>query len=303
MHMTDRKIHLLLCCNRNYSQHLCVLLFSLLMNNTQHSFDIVVVSREPLGPDEDLIRKSLSRFERFNLRFVMFQTPPELILPLRLHYTLDAYTRIWIADFFPEDVSRVLYLDVDMLAVGDITALWQADLEGHLIGAVTIPGSTRCALLGIPEVTGYFNSGVLLFDLAQWRQTDAVTEVVRYIAANPDKLLDADQDALNACFFARRKPLPYIFNVISPFYFPHHDLGISDEALMEIRRQAVIVHFNGVMKPWHYLSRHPRAGDYYRCLRMTEWRNYVPSDRTPLNIVKRIVIGLLPARMLRAIGR
>ena len=299
----SEKINLLFCCNSAYSQHLCVALISVLANNPGQQFDIAVVGRDAFGDEAEKIRRSLAQFSNFDLRFTVFQTPPELALPIRIHYSTDIYTRLWVASSFPDDTARVLYLDSDLIAVGDIAPLWRADLGGKLLGAVDIPGSTRCPLLGIPEAAGYFNSGVLLFDLEQWRRTGAVDEVVRYVAENGDKLIDPDQDALNACFFARRQSLPYIYNVITPFYFQYHDIGIGAAELATIQRQATIVHFNGASKPWHYMSRHPRAADYCRYLRMSEWRDFVPGDRTPLNMVKKFVAGILPTRLPRALGR
>src|SRR5581483_6532673 len=46
--------------------------------------------------------------------------------------------------------------------------------------------------------------------------------------------------------------LPYVWNVISPFYFEYHPLGIPQDQLCEIRQNARIIHFNGRSKPWHY---------------------------------------------------
>ena len=37
---------------------------------------------------------------------------------------------------FPDTVSRVLYLDCDILVLDDLRALWETDLEGHVLGAV-----------------------------------------------------------------------------------------------------------------------------------------------------------------------
>ena len=37
--------------------------------------------------------------------------------------TIDTYTRIWLAEFFPATVDRVLYLDADIVVVGSIAPL------------------------------------------------------------------------------------------------------------------------------------------------------------------------------------
>ena len=195
----------------------------------------------------------------------------------------------------------MLYLDSDLIVVGDIRELWDIDLGGRLLAAATIPGSTKCDFLSIPECYGYFNSGVMVTDLRQWRETRAIDEVVAFMAANPDKLTDVDQDALNACFYKRRAKLPYIWNVISPFYFAYHPLGLSQEEVETIRRDARIVHFNGASKPWSYMSKHPRRADYLSYLKLSEWRDYVPPDRTLYNMTKKKMAQFLPRWLVRAL--
>jgi lipopolysaccharide biosynthesis glycosyltransferase len=115
-----------------------------------------------------------------------------------------------------------------------------------------------------------------------------------YLAGNAEKIVDADQDVLNACLYDRRKALPYIYNVISPFYFAHHPLGMSDAEIAAVRRDACIIHFNGASKPWSYLCRHPRRADYWRYLAHTEWRGEGPDDRNFTNWMKKIIGPLLP---------
>jgi lipopolysaccharide biosynthesis glycosyltransferase len=302
MSQPNERVHLLLCCDRGYAQHLCVVLMSLLSNNRELEFDIAIVSREDFGDTGDIILKSLRTFQNFSIRFILFQPPPDLKLPVSAHYSIDNYSRLWVADFFPASVERVLYLDCDLIVLRGIGPLYASELDGNLLGAVSIPGSTRCELLGIPEHFGYFNSGVMVIDLEQWRRTGAAAELIEYVTANPEKLIDADQDAVNACFFSRRKPLSYIWNVITPFYFEYHPLGIDAATLAEIRQKACIIHFNGASKPWSYMSRHPHQGDYFRYLRQTEWRDYVPRDRTIGNMLKKRLAVLMPKGLKRVIG-
>ncbi len=294
-------VHVLFCCDRGYAQHLCVAIISMLENNPASQFDIVVVTREDFGDTEQRVARSVARYRNFEMRFEVFSPPTDLKLPLQGHYSLDNYSRLWLADFFPASVDRVLYLDSDLIVVGDIQELWDIDLGGRLLAAASIPGSTKCGLLSIPECYGYFNSGVFVIDLRQWRETRAVDEVVAFVAANPDKLADVDQDVLNACFYNRRARLPYIWNVISPFYFAHHPLGLSQEEVETIRRDARIVHFNGASKPWSYMSKHPRRADYLGYLKLSEWRDYVPPDRTLLNMTKKQMARFLPRWLVRAL--
>lgn len=290
-------VHVLLCANANYLQHVAVCLASLLANNAALFFDIVFVGRAGEVIDEAKLRKSLARFPNQRLTVKAFTPPPERLLPLnaRAHYSLDTWTRLWVADFFPPEADRVLYLDGDIVVIGEIASLWYADLGGALLGAVDIPGSQAGIIRhGMRAEDGYFNAGVLLIDLAQWRETHAMDEALDYVSAHPERVPDVDQDALNACFHGRRKRLAYKWNVIWPYFREPPTVGLPMAEVEVIRKEARIVHFNGASKPWSYFCDHPLKGEYEKYLRMTEWRDFVPPDRTALNIVRKAVSAILP---------
>jgi lipopolysaccharide biosynthesis glycosyltransferase len=277
----------LFCVNAGYAQHLAACLVSLLSNNSDRFFDIVVGFTGELGASEGKLRRSVERYGNLSLRLVPFAPPPAMDLPIRAHYSIDIYSRLWVDHFFPAEVERVLYLDADILVVGKIDELCDIDLKGNIVGAVSIPNSDRGAYLGIPAEYAYFNSGVMVFDLTAWRRERIGDRILDYVRANPERLIDPDQDALNACLYDRRLSLGYGWNVISPFFYDDHPLRIPASDRITAMRDARIIHFNGASKPWSYLCRHPRKDEYYAYLKDTEWGSFQPSDRNPINWLKR----------------
>jgi lipopolysaccharide biosynthesis glycosyltransferase len=239
------------------------------------------------------------------LSFREFTPPADRLLPLnpRAHYTLDNWTRLWVEQFFPEDVDRVLYLDGDIVVVGSVDPLWRIDLDGALLGAVDIPGSQRGVTnLGMRLEDGYFNSGVLLIDLRQWRETRALDTVLGYIETYPERMMhDVDQEALNACFYNCTKRLDYKWNATWPFFREPVALPLTRAEIETVRREARIIHFNGSLKPWSYFCDHPRTGEYEKYLRMTEWRDFVPQDRTVLNRLRKQASAILPEKAKRTL--
>lgn len=289
-------VYVLLCTNALFLQHAAVCLTSLLANNQDYFFDVVVIGRATESLDEDKFRRSVARFSNYSLLFRQFTPPADQVLPLipQSHYTIDTYTRLWAGDFFPAEVNRVLYLDADIVVVGSIGPLWCTDLGGALLGTVDIPGAEQgVRLLGMRPEDGYFNAGVLLIDLKQWRETHAKDAVLDYITANPERVM-YDQDALNACFHHRRRKLDYKWNVIWPFFREPSPLPLPRAEIETVRRDAMIIHFNGRSKPWSYFSDHPRTAEYQKYLRMTEWRDFVPPDRTLLNMLRKRCSSVLP---------
>jgi lipopolysaccharide biosynthesis glycosyltransferase len=292
--MRPATIPTLFCINSRYAKHAAVCIVSLLENNPTSFFDLVVVSTGDLGGEALKLRRSLSAYSNCALKTICFSPRDSIILPVRAHYSIDNYTRLWVSEFFSESVEKVLYLDSDMVVTGDIGAMWRAELGDAILGAVTIPGSTRCPAFGIPEQYGYFNSGVLIMDLARWRQEEIFPRLIDYLVANTEKIVDADQDVLNACLYDRRLPLPYVYNAISPFYFDQHPMGMPKSEIAAVRDHARIVHFNGASKPWSYMCRHPRRADYWRYLAHTEWREDGPEDRNLTNWAKKTFGPMLP---------
>src|SRR5688500_18132312 len=90
---------------------------------------------------------------------------------------LDRFgTIVWLRFLLPEllpDLERVLYLDADTLAVAPLEPLFALGLDGCPIGAVANVVDEglwpHVRGLGIDDPTQFFNSGVLLMDLAALR--------------------------------------------------------------------------------------------------------------------------------------
>src|ERR1051325_5207786 len=293
------RVNLLLCTNALYLQHMAVCLTSLLMNNPDLFFNVVIVRRTGEELNEEKLRRSLARFGNHSLSFREFTLPAAPPLPLNpeAHYTLDNWMRLWVERFFPDNIDRVLYLDSDIVVVDNIAELWRTDLGGYLLGTIDIPGSLQGVTeLGMCAEDGYFNSGVLLIDLKQWRESRALDTVLRYVEAHPERLIDVDQDALNACFHGHRKRLDYRWNTTWSFYRESPSIPLTREDIERVRREARIIHFNGNSKPWSYFCDHPRKAEYYQYLLLSEWRDFVPSDRTARNRLRNRVAMVLPEK-------
>ncbi|GAC1346288.1 MAG: glycosyltransferase family 8 protein [Acetobacteraceae bacterium] len=296
------EINILACANRSYMQHLAVMLVSMVTNTPDWRFNVVVVCGAGAWEQRDKLAATMARFPAARVSIRTFTPEPGLLLPTPAAYSQDIYTRLWVGEFFAPEVDRVLYLDSDMVVVGDIGPLWEQDLGGKLLGAVDIPGSNRPPLLGMAPEHGYFNSGLLLIDLARWRRIAAQERVLSLVRQRGTEFRDPDQDALNLAFCEDRTKLDYKWNAITPFYRDVNDMQLAPAVTEAVRNDARIVHFNGISRPWSYHNRHPRKADYYKYLAMTEWRDFKPLDRTPFNIARKHLGPMLPnsaKRLLR----
>ena len=156
------------------------------------------------------------------------------------------YARFLIPRIFPDTVSRVLYLDCDILVLDDLRALWETDLEGHVLGAVLdridSQLKNQTIRLPVPRVRDYFNAGVLLIDLDQWRKLQVVETALQYLQRCPGSPY-SDQDALNFACDGVWKKLDSRWN-----YLAYDEKFDVSELAGE--HKPGIVHFTTWNKPW-----------------------------------------------------
>lgn len=194
------------------------------------------------------------------------------------HFSSAALGRLQLG-CLPSDVKRVLYLDADVLVREDLATLYETDLGGNTVGAVLHPYPERRAevvdgaflrLSTGASPPGYFNSGVLLVDLALWR-ADAITEraMILYERFGEQIGTGLDQDVLNCLFSGGWTALDPRWN--KPI--DRHPVGLFGEGRMAYLMEASgIIHYVGRIKPWHdgfpranplwtLYDRHRRAAD------------------------------------------
>lgn len=169
--------------------------------------------------------------------------------------TRAAYARLMLGRLLPADWDRVVYLDTDTITRRPLNALWDTDLRGNLIGAVQddyIPtvasphGIPTWRKLGLPADLPYFNSGVMLIDVAAWRREDLGERALAYLDEHPGDISLFDQDALNAVVAGRWLRLDTTWNVTGYWRKPDRRTG----AYANILDTAAIRHFTGDGKPW-----------------------------------------------------
>ncbi len=222
------------------------------------------------------------------------------------HNPLAAYFRILIPLLLPTDVTRVLYLDSDLLIKTDIGKLWDERLDGAHCLAVQDVGAPyldskrvlknfdRCSQwiggntpilnyreLGLRHDAMYFNSGVMLIDVARWRADDIPSSVLRCLRDNASHVRGWDQYALNVVLCGKWRALDLRWNQGSRmFMYPSWQQSPFDEKTFHaVRNDPYIVHFTSRPKPWQAMGRHPFREEFLDCLDRTAWAGYRPPRR------------------------
>lgn len=203
------------------------------------------------------------------------------------HISYVAYYRLSLPDYLPQEARRAIWFDSDMLALGDIRELWNEDLENQPLGAVYDPVLTEVGAegveyekIGIDPALGYFNSGLLLIDLDQWRAESIGSHIRAHMKADPNFGRFRDQSRLNKYFAGRWKELPRRYNLQSRV------IGVQSiplkpadpDAFRAALRDPMIVHFNGPCKPWQRRTLNPFKPTYRAAWKRSPWHDWKPSQ-------------------------
>ena len=284
-------IQLLVCTDENFAMPLAVLLRSL--KETIQAIP-VHVHWFALDVSDKTIEKIVLHAKTCGLtitayRFTRTMLPSALYESGRI--TAAAYLRLFLLTQIPQNLNRVLYLDVDAIVIGSLNRLWQTSMDGKTIAAIPDVPYVNLSHLGSRRPKQYFNSGIILIDLAAWR-TSQIEE--KFSTILEDKTLTLrfhDQDILNLALADSIYPLDECWNLL-PSRGNRHRLRRYGWQFRFGNRKALpdmIIHFAARHKPWHYRGNHPFKTYYRQLLEETPWKGYSPSDATWQNKIQKFM--------------
>ncbi len=169
---------------------------------------------------------------------------------------VDCYARLLIPEVAPE-IDRAIYLDTDVIALGDIKMLWDEDMGGYEMAATSDIGATQKIIkkcvenLGVSKDHIFANAGVVLIDCKKWRKNQSSAKMLEIAKKYKEHISTIIEDIFciyynnnNYKLLKNRYNLPDRKNVIKNT-FPN----ISDEYIEEEWRHEIIQHFSPV-KVW-----------------------------------------------------
>ena len=216
-------------------------------------------------------------------------------MPLGEHFTEATYYRLMLPRVLPADVSRLIYLDSDVIVRHPIEHLWSVSLGKFSTAAVFNPRALNWSEMGLRREKDYFNAGVLLMDLKRWRWEQIHQRALNFAAGYKGALPCADQDALNHVLAGAWKRLDLRWNQQYKF-FQHSAryLHVSWLGLWRARSAPYIVHYSTNTKPWHSENQHPWRSLYFEQLDRTNYRGWRPpvspvesGRHDPINTLQR----------------
>jgi len=219
------------------------------------------------------------------------------------HLNLVTYLRLFMPSLLATSQQRVIFLDADLLVQKDLAELWQIDLGDAPIAAIndfytpylntreTIGRRSICdnnpekclpianyRELGLSGSAGYFNAGVMLVNLAKWRELDVFHRAIDLVRTHTEHVRYCDQYALNILFSEKWLQLDPRWNQNSNLWVwkGPEDGALDPELFHALRSDPWIIHFTWTAKPWHYGCTHPAVRSFFRAVDRTDWRGWRP---------------------------
>jgi lipopolysaccharide biosynthesis glycosyltransferase len=188
------------------------------------------------------------------------------------HISLATYYRLFIPEIIPKDVEKLLYLDSDMVILGDLNPLWEMNIDSFLGAARKVPEVfDRYDSLEIVSSHPYFYAGVMLWNLRKIRQIPFTELSVAYLSRKHAEILWWDMDVLNYMMQGKIKLLDDFWHILST--------EASDNN-MKIN----ILHYAGSTKPWRFAQHNNRDKFYFQYLAHTPWRYKIFTNRSYLSL-------------------
>lgn len=153
--------------------------------------------------DEDQYKFDLMAkiYRNVDLQYYNMQNYKEWIEPLtklKTGYPVASLYRLLAAEILSPSISKILYLDGDVICKNDISALFHLNIDNAPLAAAGDINEKAFAKERSLKSGQYFNAGVLLINLDFWRKKGFFQVVLNFIEKN-DKIVFpyADQDILN----------------------------------------------------------------------------------------------------------
>jgi lipopolysaccharide biosynthesis glycosyltransferase len=190
------------------------------------------------------------------------------------------FARLLIPDLLPIEATKAIYLDSDVVVLGDLCQLWDQHIGSHAILAArdttaTVSEPTGIANyeeLGIPADNHYFNAGVLVLNITRWRELNLAAHLFNYLDHYRNIIQLADQEALNAVLWNDWRELDYAWNW--QIEWRDYRLGRAMPSWNPPASPRHIVHFITAEKPWRPGCDYPEKRFFYDYLQETDWAGW-----------------------------
>ena len=263
--------------DNNYAKHAACVVASVLAHNERHNVNVWIIDGG-LSNENKAKLACYDGLSNVNISFCKINPDYFKDFPESGYITRAMWYRLKIGSVLPTSVNLCLYLDCDTIVNADLEELFSIDLH------------SKCAAVGVdcifekfvkhnrkyfPQHYQYFNSGVILFNLAEWRRQNVEEEILAFVRENPETLKLLDQTILNIFLQNRSVDFGIKYNFqFTPKVLCETSYSARKEEYRNAAKNPAIIHFVGDFKPWKvgFNALNPYYKLYIQALSKTQWK-------------------------------
>lgn len=238
-----------------YVQHAMALLCSLFENNKSHEIIVHVLTGNLSRDKEDAINALAMRY---NSKCLFYHIDNSLLEGVKFRknrpLSYAAYYRLLLSSVLDTGISRVLYLDCDMIVLDDVSSIFSLEIDDYALAATI--DNTPCddnhrkqLHMQVGDLT--FCSGIMLINLNYWRKHQVEPKLLEYAKRDRERVYYHDQDALNYVFKHKWFVLPPKWNKYAYSNWLSKDICFRDYDRYEYMKKPIVIHYAALnIKPW-----------------------------------------------------
>ncbi|MFP3014640.1 MAG: glycosyltransferase [Arsenophonus sp.] len=257
----------------NFSLGTAISICSILHFNKNYTFHFYIFT-DSISERELKKYDELTKLYNIKITILLIKTFQLEKLPTNKLWSHAIYFRFIIADYFYHKINKILYLDSDVICLGDISELFRINLRKYIVAAVPEIDENLCKnraeILEIPEIANvYFNSGVMLINSENWYKNKITKKTINMLLGknSSEKFIFYDQDTLNILLLNQVLFLDKKFNTQ---FSINYELGnkISFPIINDIK----FIHYVGPTKPWNTWSVYPSTDPFITIKEKSPWK-------------------------------
>ncbi|MBN4866472.1 MULTISPECIES: lipopolysaccharide 3-alpha-galactosyltransferase [Providencia] len=272
----DDSLHVSYGIDRNFLYGCGISIASLLKANSDISFSFHVFT-DYFDDEQSRLFKALAEQYKTSIKIYLIDCEQLRSLPSTKNWSYATYFRFIIADYFSNQLERMIYMDADIMCQGSLKPLLDIQFEQDEIAAVVperdkVWWQKRADALGIPSIaSGYFNAGFLVLNLVNWSKFDISTKAMELLSQETvkAKLSYLDQDILNMLLTEK---VIYLDGKYNTQYSINYELQKGKKE-NPITSDTVLIHYIGPTKPWHEWANYPTAQPFIDAKNASPWKD------------------------------
>lgn len=247
-------MNLLFAINRTFADLLTVTLRSVAKNGGADRYDAYILHSDLTQEDQERIIHDAG--SRVTCHFISVDETVFEGFPESDRYPKQIYYRLIAPLLLPEELERILYLDVDLVVINSLQELYHMDFEGnyyiacsHVRDFLTKFNQVR---LGVDDNVPYINTGVMVMNLPALRENLTLEQVRETARKKMKTFILPDQDLLTVMHGEHILLVDTMRYNLSDRLLSAYNANPQNEPvdLDWVRRSAVIIHYYGKNKPW-----------------------------------------------------